>query len=492
MRTSVTLGVLFAVSVASCTSIELPPVERDADVKALAGMQRTPMRLAVAVAPLEIDVEGEIPPGAEAYAVAEDMASILEFAKVFGAVRAVPRLEDGRVALPPDADVLLRLRAHRLDVKFEGRNGYFWPNLLLWSALIVPAWWVPDETYSARVDLEAVAVSTRSGNPLGSHTASVSVKRDLDDFQRGWIPLGVLLAPGAFTSDNWERIGNALLRPALRKAEVDLARWLDDTFRKRVDSGEVASLTATTHALCVGVSKYRSLNLHNLKKPRGEARSLSDFLADPQLGGLRAGRVTTLLDDRATRPAVTEALERVLVEAPRPTDTVLVYFSGYGSIFAAPKGPEHGLLTYESEPGNAETPRVSLRDLADTVARSNAGRIVVVVDAGFAGGPASRASAPPPLFEKELHGQFAEMVLRGKGFVVLVERSGAGTGGDFLPDFTGALAGKGDLDADGAITGAELKEYFSRRPPGAGYAVRVFGEDLDKVRVPFGKGKVKK
>ncbi|MHC5037834.1 MAG: caspase family protein [Planctomycetota bacterium] len=492
MKSLSVLGALFSLLAVSCTTLQLPPVREDPDVIALRDDDHAPMPFAVAVAPFEADLEGVLPPDLGAYAISEDMAAILEVGGIFGAVRAVPFLEDGRVAVPPDADFLLKLRAHKLEVKYEGRNRWFLPNLLLWGAFVFPSWWVPDETFSARVDLEAVLVSQRSGMLVGSHTASVFLKRDLDDFQRGWFPLGILLSPAVFSRGNWRCVAREVLWPALRKAEVDLAKWMNGAFRDRVEAGEMQTLTSTTFALTVGISKYASLKIHNLREPRREAAVLTQFLTDPQLGGVPADQVLTLTDDKATRSAVLEGLEAVLVKAPRAPDMALIYISGYGAVLKTPQGPTHVLMTYESDPEKPAGPFLSLKALQDILSRSNAGRIIVVIDAGFAGSHYDRAATPPPLHGKKLYGLCSEMVVPGRGFVVLVEREASTGEGAFLPDFTAALAGKGDLNQDGIITGAEIKTYFGKVHPASGYSVRIFGEELDKMHIPFGKGRVKR
>ncbi|MHC4780988.1 MAG: hypothetical protein ACYTFG_20640 [Planctomycetota bacterium] len=491
MRRFAVSAALICVLATSCTTLRLPSPDKDPSVLALRDPEKPPMPYAVAVSPVEADLAGVVAPGSGNYPVADDMASILDVAQIFSAVKAVPLFEDGSPAIPPDADFLLRLRAHRLEVKYEGRNGYFIPNLFLWAAFIFPAWWVPDETFSGRVDLEAVLVSARSGNRLGSHTASVVVTRDLDDFERGWIPLGIVLAPHAFSRRNYRCAARQVLLPAIRKAEVDLARWINDSFRKRMDEGEVDSLSATTFALCAGVSKYESLKIHNLRRPRREALMLSQFLGDPQLGGVRRSRVDLLMDADATREELLARLEETLVNRPRRPDTVLIYLSGYGTVNRTEKGASHAFLTYGSDPEDPGSPRLLLSELRSVISRSSAGRVIVILDSGFAGGPAARGIGPPPAMEKELHGLCAEMVVRGGGFVLLVERTGLSGETSFLPDLTGALAGAGDLDHDGAVTAAELQELFTKKSPPKGCTVRIFGEGLDKIRIPFARGRTK-
>jgi hypothetical protein len=485
------LSVLLCLLGAACSPLQVPPPALDPTVRAVRIPGAEPMPFAVVVPPLEADLEGIYAPGADEYPVAHDMAAIMEVAKIFGAVRAVPLLADGKPAVPPDADFILRLRAHKLEVKYEGRNNFFIPNLLLWGAFIFPAWWVPDETYSGKVDLEAVLVSTRSGNRVGSHTASVVLTRDLDDFERGWFPLGIFLAPAAFSRGNWKCVGREVLRPAIRMAQVDLAKWLNGEFRKRVDAGEVDILSATTFALASGISKYENTAVPPLDRPWREATVLTQFLSDPQLGGVLPSRARLLVDADATREGIMAALEDTLVNEPKAPDTALVYLSGHGTVDRSGGKITHALLTHDTDPADPASPRLTLKDLKNVVSRSRAGRVIVVIDTGFTGGPKARGLGVPPNEEKTLRRVLGEMVVRGRGFVILVERTGGAGRTDFLPDFTAALAGKADLDGDGAVTGAEMKELFSRTTPPGGSVIRFFGENLESVRIPFARGRSK-
>jgi hypothetical protein len=151
----------------------------------------------------------------------------------------------------------------------------------------------------------------------------------------------------------------------------------------------------------------------------------------------------------------------------------------------------HVLLPYDVDPDEPGATGLSLKALRSLVSRSRAGRVIVVIDAGFVGGPKARGMAEPPVEEKALKRALTGMTVRGRGFVLRVERTTASKRGAFLPDFTAALAGKADLDVDGRVTGAELAEYFTKTAPPAGCRVRVFGEDLETVGVPFARGRSK-
>lgn len=480
---------LLPLLLAACASMEMPPIESDPAVEALRGRVGEPLPFDVAVVPMILDEGSGAPEGLQPPPAGEEMVALLQKTKLFRRAVAWSGPEE---PLPPQGtDVVLQLRAHRMHVRFEGRNALFVPNVVLWAMLVFPAWWVRDETFSVSVDLEAVLVSARTGHRLAAHTASSYVTRDLDDFQRGWLPLSILLAPGVFSSANWRAAGNLLFPEAMRGALLDIADWINGPFRREVEAGRIAPLHSTTFAFCAGLSKYRSLDLHNLPDPRDDAATFASFLADPDLGGLLPDRVVFLDDGQADAATLETALEAVLVKAPRREDTVLVYFAGYGTVFSTPEGPRHALLAYDSDPADPDAPHLSLDALASAISRSGAGRFCVIVDAGFAGGPAARGAAAPPAYEKDVRSAFREMAANRRGLILWVQRTGTGRDGRFVEALTAALAGGADGNADGAVTGAELVRHLEASASDHGYEIHAFGEDLGTLRLPFARGKVK-
>jgi len=79
---------------------------------------------------------------------------------------------------------------------------------------------------------------------------------------------------------------------------------------------------ASGHALLVGIGRYRTLC--PLDKAAGDARALYDLLTR---AGYPRTNVHLLLDDRATKPAFNEALDR-LARAAGPEGTVVIAFAG--------------------------------------------------------------------------------------------------------------------------------------------------------------------
>jgi len=478
------LAALACLGLAACRSLELPGVGDDPRVRAIAERKAGPLPFHVLLPPARIDTGKTEGAFVRDYPIAETAAEVFRRCGLFASVQ-LPGEPPSRPGGPPP-DLRLELRLHRVEPRFAGRNGAFFPNLLLWSFLIFPSWWVADETYRLSVDLEAVLVSARSGRRLATRVASVMVQGDLDDFQRGWVPFGILLAPEIFGPRNWRCVTEELLPHAIRSAEVELAEWVDRDLRRMDGSGLLAPLAATDFSVCAGISKYDSPALHNLRWPHPEARVLAAYASDPRLGGVPQGHATLLLDDQAPREALEAALEQALLDGPRPggRDAALIYLAGYGAARDDGKGGRAFLfLPYDADPEGAPDAGFSLKALAGLVSRSGAARILVVLDADF--GPSPPGGGAPPEPDSVLLSAFREIAVTGKAVVVHVRNRAPGSREGFARDLASALVGKGDRDGNGVLTALELRSFLAEASKEGGYEALVVGENLESFQVPF-------
>jgi hypothetical protein len=273
---------------------------------------------------------------------------------------------------------------------------------------------------------------------------------------------------------------------AVRSAQLELAEWVDGEVRRLWKAGELAPLASTSFALCAGLSKYDALALHNLRWPRGEAKALAGYLAEPRLGGAPPGHVRLLVDDQAAGEPLLSALEAALLDGPRPglQDVALVYLSGYGLAREDGKGgKEFFFLPYDADPAAAPSSAFSLKALAGLVGRSNASKVIVVLDAAFEAAPDGPPAAAGP--DSVLLSAFREIAIPGKAVVVHVRNRDPERGEGFIRDFTAALVGKADGDANGAVSAGELRSYLAERAPEGGYEALVAGENLDAFQLPF-------
>src|SRR6185437_2289288 len=82
------------------------------------------------------------------------------------------------------------------------------------------------------------------------------------------------------------------------------------------------------YVLAIGVSQYRQPEFR-LANAANDARAVGDLLRKPTPPVYDAADVATLLDDEATAPNITQALQRIAAKA-RPQDIVVVFLSGHG------------------------------------------------------------------------------------------------------------------------------------------------------------------
>ena len=145
----------------------------------------------------------------------------------------------------------------------------------------------------------------------------------------------------------------------------------------------VLALERTRKALIIGIDDYEHLPdtasqsnlIADLKFAENDAHAISRMMASGIMGDWQTEVLTA---QRADRKDVLSKLKSVLFEATE-RDVVLFYFSGHGSRDALERN-EHFLMLRDSLPDDATT-GINFRTLERWVAGSNAGHVIVVVDA---------------------------------------------------------------------------------------------------------------
>ena len=145
-------------------------------------------------------------------------------------------------------------------------------------------------------------------------------------------------------------------------------------------------------AVVVGIEGYQSL-------PRADY-ALSDARAVRrrlESSGFESFRVAFVAGPRATRETLTEYLERWLPQNVAKGETLFFYFAGNGA--PDPKTGEAYLLPWDGDARFPVSTGYPLKKLYADLARTAAGRVVVVLDAGFSGakGRSALATGARPL-----------------------------------------------------------------------------------------------
>ncbi|GIW70722.1 MAG: hypothetical protein KatS3mg102_0264 [Planctomycetota bacterium] len=360
---------------------------------------------------------------------------MLEGQRVFAATVAVGADRPLLQAAAQNADVLLRLRLQRAEVRFAGLNQPLYAlNWGVWFMFWIPSWWVADERYALAMEGELELLGVRSERVLWRQRLAVEVERSLDDFDRGLVFPGLPYLPGWLDEDNLRLAGQVLAPYATNQLLLEVLRALDGPVRAQCERGELVQRDASLLALLVGVSRHRSYRLHNLRFAAADARALRMALLDPaRTSPIPAKNVTLLTDEEATAEGVRAALAQLLART-RPVDRVLIYFAGYATPSLARPG-DALLVPHDYEPG-AEEQGLSLRDLVEQLAAAEHAGALLVLDAGLQGGAEGRALAPAPPGDSALGAPLAnslvqaagEALTRAGGRVALATASGPGGG----------------------------------------------------------------
>ena len=265
------------------------------------------------------------------------------------------------------------------------------------------------------------------------------------------------------------------LRDAERVLAADRAtRFLDRAAVVVVHGKERRELTVRPgrrHALVIGIDD----------SPQGggaegrsavaarDARTLAALLQ--QSGGFAAAEVTLLENRDATRMRVLQSL-RGLRARVQDEDTVLIFFSGHGSVGPA----EDGRLHYYLVPHGGQVAtlaRTGLKDdeLEEAIGNLPARQVVVILDACFLGGgpPGTRVRgldnpavtarpATRPLVEASAGRAVISASKPDEPAFEDEQRGGLLT--SFLLE---GLRGDADLNGDGAVTVRELFQFVSPR-----------------------------
>ena len=84
-----------------------------------------------------------------------------------------------------------------------------------------------------------------------------------------------------------------------------------------------------THAVIVGISKYRLFPKWNLEYADRDARDLAKLIRTPSGGGFQDDHVRELINGKATTTNIVKAL-RGFLQKPARDDLVLIYFACHG------------------------------------------------------------------------------------------------------------------------------------------------------------------
>jgi helicase len=157
----------------------------------------------------------------------------------------------------------------------------------------------------------------------------------------------------------------------------------------------------STIARFIGVDRYADPGIRELTGARRDATALWALFTD-SIVGIDSQLLT---DEKATAAAVDDALGTVLRKA-KPTDTVILSFSGHGT-------HDHALVVHDSTIARLPATTISMTDLAASFKKSRAKRLLLILDCCFSGGAPARVLEDSPIV-RDITDPFRELVGEGR------------------------------------------------------------------------------
>lgn len=213
-----------------------------------------------------------------------------------------------------------------------------------------------------------------------------------------------------------------------------------------------------TFVIAVGVSTHRDPQLSVRKYAALDAEMMANYFQT--IGGVPPSNIRLLIDMKALRPDIEEAILDWLPTRVTADSVIIVYFSGQAKVSAA---GETFLIPYEG--GSSVSRMVSLKDLHSGLSRLKAKQIVLMFD-----GSVSKLTMDQKVRYKE-----PQWDLGGSRIVRFIGTTGLRDGleseklhhGLFTYYLLRGLKGEADDNLDGEVTLGELGSFVGRSVPAA-------------------------
>ncbi len=138
------------------------------------------------------------------------------------------------------------------------------------------------------------------------------------------------------------------------------------------------SILAQFHGLFIGIDKYKSVEVNELKCAVRDAASLYSIFSDT----FGAGGTKLMIDAEATRKNIMFDFENRLFNVS-PDDFVVITYSGHGS-------DNHHLVTHDLDPSNFSATSIALEELVDFFKKVPAKNLFLLLDCCFSGGAGAK------------------------------------------------------------------------------------------------------
>jgi uncharacterized caspase-like protein len=227
------------------------------------------------------------------------------------------------------------------------------------------------------------------------------------------------------------------------------------------------------YALIVGISHYRDEKIRPLAYTHADAEAFAALLTDPNRCGLPRDNVRILLDEDATLFNIKNGISGWLYQHASPDCTVFVFFAGHGGVESdrtglEPDGTAKYLLPWDASVDNLFASALSNMEFHHLLNTIKARRLVIFMDACYAGGVAERGARDLAIVANPY-----ERLAEGEGRIVIAasrpnQRSWEDDTlghGIFTHHLLEALSGGADSDEDGCVSIMDVYRHLERQVP---------------------------
>jgi len=246
----------------------------------------------------------------------------------------------------------------------------------------------------------------------------------------------------------------------------------------RARKGAAGDATVTTGyekswAIVVGIDSYAKWP--KLEYASHDAQAVADTLTGQF--GFPSSQVIVLKNEQATRNNILAAFhDRLADDRTGKNDRVFVFFAGHGATRQLASGRDLGyIIPVDSDPKEFATDAIAMTDIQNIAGSMQAKHVMFVMDACYSGLGLTRGGPSSSSFLRENARRSARQMLTAGGADQQVADAGPNGHSVFTWVLLQALAGKGDLNGDGLITGTELAAYVAPAVSAVSHQTPAFG-----------------
>jgi peptidoglycan/xylan/chitin deacetylase (PgdA/CDA1 family)/uncharacterized caspase-like protein len=228
-------------------------------------------------------------------------------------------------------------------------------------------------------------------------------------------------------------------------------------------------------AVVVGIDAYR--HWPHLAYAANDARAVYDLLV--RRYSFKPENVTLLLDEKATRETILEALGDRLADPARVSkeDRVFVFFAGHGATRRLSSGRSLGyIIPVDADLANYQSQAISMTNFQDVSEAIPAKHVFFVTDACYSGVALTRGAPPAGRgYLDEVTRRSVRQMLTAGGADEEVADNGPNGHSVFTWTLLQGLEGRADLSGDGYVTASELAAYVTPAVSSLSHQTPVFG-----------------